>query len=108
MSYRFARFWARALVAIGVMLAATGVLFAALALTLEMPWGGITGQAVVERTVAAAVLIVSGVLAGGPFIVLGEMMRVALDQRRLVARIARRLRRWDARIVRDGGGPPRA
>jgi hypothetical protein len=78
--YRFATFWAAALVVLGMLLVVGGVLFAAAAVALDMPWGRLTG------------------LAGAPFIVLGEMLRLFIEQRqiigrqrRLLARIARRL-----------------
>jgi hypothetical protein len=96
--YRFAAFWATALVVIGMLLVVGGILFAVAAVALDMPWGRLTGQAVLERTLAAIVLVISGVLAGAPFIVLGEMMQLFIEQRqvighqrRLLARIARRL-----------------
>jgi hypothetical protein len=91
-SQGFVAFWASALVVLGLLLVAMGLLAAALALILDMPWGSITGQAVLERTLAAIVLVVSGVLAGGPFIALGVMMRLSLEQRRLLVGILRRLR----------------
>ena len=102
--YRFAAFWASVLVVIGVVLAVVGVLFALVALTLDMPWSGLTGQAVAERTLVAFVLIASGILAGGPFIVLGQMMRIFLDQRELIERIERRLEGWEDQARR--GVPP--
>jgi hypothetical protein len=96
--HRFAAFWATVLVVIGLVLVVGGVLLAAAAVTLDMPWGSLTGQAVLERVLAAIILAISGLLAGAPFIVLGEMMRVFIDmrrildrQRRLLARIARGL-----------------
>ena len=95
--YRFAAFWATVLIVLGMLLVVGGVLFAAAAVALDMPWGSLTGQAVLERALAAVVLVISGLLAGAPFIVLGEMMRVFLDlrlrarrQHRLLRRIARR------------------
>jgi hypothetical protein len=91
-SQGFVAFWASALVVLGLLLVAMGLLAAVLALILDMPWGSITGQAVLERTLAAIVLVVSGVLAGGPFIALGVMMRLSLEQRRLLVGISRRLR----------------
>jgi hypothetical protein len=94
--YRFARFWAAVLVIIGLVLIAGGVLLAAAAVTLDMPWGSLTGQAVLERMLAAALLVISGVLTGAPFIVLGELMRLFVEQRR----IAERQRRLLARIAR--------
>jgi len=102
--YRFAAFWASVLVVIGVVLVVVGLLFALVALTLDMPWGGLTGQAVAERTLVAFVLIASGILAGGPFIVLGQMMRIFLDQRELIERIERRLEGWEDQARR--GVPP--
>jgi hypothetical protein len=66
-----------------------------------MPWGSLTGQAVLERVLAAILLVISGVLAGAPFIVLGEMMRVFIDMRRILVRQQRLL----ARIAR-GPEPP--
>lgn len=103
MSHHFAAFWASVLIVIGVALVVMGILSAALALTLDMPWGRLTGQAVLERTVAAVILLVSGILAGGPFIVVGEMMRLFISQHRLIHRIERRLRRHR----RAGPTPPR-
>ena len=96
--HRFAAFWAAVLVIMGLLLIAGGVLLAVVAVTLDMPWGTLTGQAVLERALAAVLLVVSGVVAGAPFIVLGEMLRIFIElrriadrQRRLLARIARRL-----------------
>lgn len=91
-AHGFVAFWASTLVVLGLLFVAMGLLAAALALILDMPWGSITGQAVLERTLAAVVLVVSGVLAGGPFIALGVMMRLSLEQRRLLVGISRRLR----------------
>jgi hypothetical protein len=94
--YRFAAFWAAVLVIMGLLLLAGGVLLAVAAVTLDMPWGTLTGQAVLERVLAAALLVISGVLTGAPFIVLGEMLRIFIEQRR----IAERQRRLLARIAR--------
>jgi len=94
--HRFAAFWATVLVVIGLLLVVGGVLLAGAAVTLDMPWGSLTGQAVLERMLAAILLVISGLLAGAPFIALGEMMRLFIDmrrvlerQRRLLVRIAR-------------------
>jgi hypothetical protein len=96
--HRFAAFWAAVLVIMGLLLIAGGMLLAIVAVTLDMPWGTLTGQAVLERVLAAGLLVISGVVAGAPFIVLGEMLRIFIEQRRvadrqrrLLARIARRL-----------------
>lgn len=91
MNPRFTRFWARILVAVGLALAASGVFLAAVALVIDMPWGSITGHAVAEVTLVAFFLAVSGVLAGVPFIVLGQVVLVFLDMHDLLTRIVGRL-----------------
>ena len=101
--HRFAAFWAGVLVVLGLLLVVGGVLLAAAAVTLDMPWGSLTGQAVLERVLAAVVLAISGVLAGAPFIALGEMMRLFIAQRRILERQRRLLRRI-ARRMDDAGG----
>ena len=101
--YRFAAFWAAVLVVMGMLLIAGGLLLAAAAVTLDMPWGSLTGQAVLERVLAAVLLVISGVLTGAPFIVLGEMMRLFIEQRRIGERQRRLLRRI-ARSLEDNGG----
>jgi hypothetical protein len=87
MNPRFTRFWARILVAVGLALAGSGVFLAAVALVIDMPWGSITGHAVAEVTLVAFFLAVSGILAGVPFIVLGQVVLVFLDMHNLLARI---------------------
>jgi hypothetical protein len=91
MNPRFTRFWARILVAAGLALAASGVFLAVVALVIDMPWGSITGHAVAEVTLVAFFLTVSGVLAGVPFIVLGQVVLVFLDMHSLLTRIVGRL-----------------
>ena len=93
MNPSFTRFWARILVAVGLALAGSGVFLAAVALVIDMPWGSITGHAVAEVTLVAFLLTVSGVLAGVPFIVLGQVVLVFLDMHALLERIALRLER---------------
>jgi ABC-type phosphate transport system permease subunit len=95
-AYRFTAFAARFMTVVGVALVAGGVVLAVVALVVETPWGSVTGQVVLERVLAAIVLIVSGILAGGPFVVFGQLLLIFLDQRRLLARIDRSLRRGAA------------
>jgi len=104
--YRFATFWATVLVVMGMLLAISGVLFAAAAVALDMPWGRLTGQAVLERALAAAVLVISGILAGAPFIVLGELMRLLIEQRRIIGRQRRLLARIARRLDEATGHRP--
>ena len=88
MNDRLARIWARLLVVIGIVVVVLGALLAVVALTVEMPWGSITGQAVLERFIVALSLVLSGILAGSPFIVFGQLLLIFLDQRHLLAQIA--------------------
>jgi hypothetical protein len=82
-----------------------GGLLAIVALLVEMPWGSITGQAVFERVFVAISLVVSGVLAGSPFIVAGQLLLILVEQRRLLAAIHERL---GATAHTPGSGAPRA
>ena len=93
MRYRLTRLWARLLVVIGLVIVALGAILAIIALVIETPWRTITGQVVLERVIVAVFLAVSGILAGAPFIVFGQLLLIFLDQRRLLAAINRRLRR---------------
>jgi hypothetical protein len=92
-SDRFTRLWARLLVVIGLVIVGVGAVLAIVALVIETPWGSITGQVFLERVLVAVFLVVSGILAGAPFIVFGQLLLIFLDQRRLLAAIHRRLRR---------------
>lgn len=95
--YRFTRIWARLMVAIGVLAIALGVVSAGVALFTEEWRQGVTGtQAAFERTVVVGGLLLSGFLAGSPFIVFGQLLEIFLDQRALLTRIHRRLRREPA------------
>jgi hypothetical protein len=91
--YRLTRLWARFLVIVGIVIVALGVLLAVVALVIETPWRTITGQVVLERIIVAIVLAGSGVVAGAPFVVAGQLLLISLAQRRLLAGIYRRLGR---------------
>lgn len=91
MNPSFTRLWARILVFVGLVLACGGVLLAAVALVIDMPWGSITGHAVFEVTLVAFFLALSGMLAGVPFIVLGQVVLVFIDMHSLLGRIVVRL-----------------
>jgi hypothetical protein len=54
-------------------------------------WHRRTGWSL-ERALLVGGLIISGVLAGSPFIVFGQLIEIFLDQRRLLRRIHRELR----------------
>jgi hypothetical protein len=90
--YRFTQFWASVLVGLGVGVMVMGVVSAGLLVLLPTqipvpyPW---------PRILVAAVAVVGGLLIGAPLIVTGQLVQVFLDQRRLLAGIHRRLRRWE-------------
>ena len=71
-----------------------GIVSAGIALFTEEWRPGVTGtQAALERVAVVGFLILSGVLAGSPFIVFGQLLNIFLDQRLLLTRILRQLRR---------------
>lgn len=100
--YRFTRFWARLLVVSGFIAIAAGIVFAAIAVVIEEWRPGVSGtQAAMERVIVAGSLMLSGFLAGSPFIVFGQLLELFVDQRLVLSRILRALRR-----ARAGGAPP--
>ena len=90
--YRFTLFWASVLVGLGVGAMAMGVACAGLLFLLPdripVPYAW-------PPVLAAAVVLAGGLLAGAPLILAGQLVQVFLDQRRLLAGIHRRLRRWE-------------
>ena len=106
--YRFTRFWASVLVGLGFALLGIGLLGAGLLVLLPAdipvpsPW---------PRSLVAAVAIVGGVVIAAPLILFGQLIQIFLDQRRLLARIQNRLRRWEdereAERARPMRGPQR-
>ena len=93
MSDRFTRLFASLLVVIGLVIVVVGIGLAAVALVIETPWGSLTGQVMLERVLVAVFLVLSGILAGAPFIVFGQLLLIFLDQRRLLAAIHAALQR---------------
>ena len=92
--YRFLRFWADLAVTLGTLVIVLGV-FAAIVggvvvWHMERPPFGF-GRA--SGVAGAAGLAVLGLLLGGPLVVTGQCLLVFLDQRALLARILRQLRR---------------
>ena len=70
------------------------MLLALLSLFFEPPLVGVGDKpGFVERGLLAFFLLFSGLLAGGPFIVFGQLLHIFLDQRALLVRILRELRR---------------
>jgi hypothetical protein len=92
---RFTTFWAELSIGFGYLLITLGVLVGGLGVFLvaaSYPVPDIPALARVGFVGAAVLAMALGVLLGGPFIVAGQCLLVFLEQRRLLARIARRLR----------------
>ena len=90
--YRFTQFWASVLAGLGVGIMMMGAVGAGLLLLLPdripLPYPG-------PRVLAAVIMLAGSVMVGAPLIVAGQLVQVVLDQRRLLARIHHRLRRWE-------------
>ena len=90
--YRFTLFWASVLVGLGVGVMALGMATAGVILLLP---GGIPIPYGRPPVLAAAVALIAGLVVGAPLIMIGQLVQVFLDQRRLLASIQRSLRRWE-------------
>lgn len=90
--YRFTLFWASVLVGLGVGVMALGVVTAGLIVFLPrgipIPYGR-------PPLLVAAVALVAGFVVGAPLVMIGQLVQVFLDQRRLLASVQRSLRRWE-------------
>jgi hypothetical protein len=93
--YRFAHFLAGLLSAVGTMLLVLGCALAVLLSFAGYRWApdSFGGQPWLERSVGPAVVVLGGLLLGGPLIVIGQFLRVLLGQRQLLSKIDQRLRR---------------
>jgi hypothetical protein len=93
--HRFTKFWAELSIGFGYLLIVVGVLIGGVALFLMAASYSMPDVPALARVgfLGAAVLAMGlGVLLGGPFIVAGQCLLVFLEQRHLLARIARRMR----------------
>src|SRR6185295_9798947 len=90
--YRFTHFWATVMVGLGFAFMVIGLVSAGLLMLLPAeipipaPW---------SRPLVAAVLGVGGLVVAAPLILTGQLVQIFLDQRRLLGRVHRRLRRWE-------------
>jgi UDP-N-acetylglucosamine:LPS N-acetylglucosamine transferase len=51
------------------------------------------------RVTAALVIALTGLLAGAPVLVAGQLLRIFVEQRQLLARMNRRLSRWGSSVA---------
>jgi len=90
--YRLAQFWASVLVGLGVAVLVVGLVAGGLLVLLQeeipvpAPW---------SRPLVAAIAAAGGLILSAPLILAGQLVQIFLDQRRLLGRIHRRLRRWE-------------
>ena len=95
--YAFTYRSAGLLEALGFVLLALSIIAAAGVLIFVTPPEALRlGIPETSARIAAALAVLGlGVLFGGPLIVLGQLLHLFLDQRRWLARIHARLRRWE-------------
>ena len=105
--YRFAGFLAGLFTALGVMLVVLGCVLAGILVFTGYRWPTqmSPGNEWLERVVGPAVVVLGGLLLGGPLIMTGQFLRVLLAQRRVLSRIERSLRR-DGRNPEPQEPPP--
>lgn len=92
MKHGLARVWARLVVTLSVCLLLTGIVAAAGVLFFDWRWAGLPELTQDARLLAAALLVLAGILLATPGILVGEIVLILLAQRRLLARIDRQLR----------------
>src|SRR5262249_34358264 len=104
--YRFTERSAGLLEALGFVVIALSVVAALVLLVFVTPPEALRlGIPEASARIAAALASLGfGILLGGPLIVLGQMLHLFLDQRRWLARIHARLRRWEAERAEEGAG----
>lgn len=90
-----ARLWAGTAIVAGGVLVGLGLVAALFLLVADPGVARLFGarDPLMARIAAAAALVLAGIVAGTPLVLAGEMLLSALDQRRLLARLARRLER---------------
>ena len=96
--HRFTRFWAELSIGFGYLLITLGVVIGGVGLFLMAASYPVPDLPMLTRIgfLGGAFLSMGlGVIIGGPFIVAGQCLLVFLEQRRLLARIARRIRSLD-------------
>jgi len=104
--YRFSGLWARVLVGVGVLIVTLGVVLGIISVFIDQSGAEVASKDdVFSRAAMAVILIVSGLLVGGPLIVTGQLLQIFIDQRRLLARIYRTLRHRPATHESDGPAP---
>src|SRR5919204_6872818 len=89
---RSARLTVGALTWLGAGLIGLGVVLAVIGFVLGPPGSQSSDSTVADRTRTAAGLLASGFLAGMPLIVVGQVIHLLLEQRRLLRQIVRELR----------------
>jgi hypothetical protein len=107
MRYRFTRYTARILVALGLTFIVGGVMLSIAAVVAPPSWYETEDAARVlphvgpglRRMAVTASIAAGAVVLGAPMILIGQLVLVFFDQRQLLVRIEARLRRSDERLT---------
>jgi uncharacterized membrane protein YgcG len=92
---------------LGVSFVAFGVLLALLSLVVDVPWGQLTGKAVLEQSITLVFLVLAGMLGGVPLVILGQIILVLMRQNDVLERIAETLeQRGSGAREHDSGASP--
>ena len=91
MNARVAQFSGKAATLLGCGLVAFAVVLTLLSLVLDVPWGQMTGQALLEQSITIVFLLLAGLFGGVPFLILGQIILVLVRQRDTLERIAQTL-----------------
>src|SRR5215467_46529 len=83
---------------LGLASLAFGVLLTFLSLVVDVPWGHLTGKALLEQSMTTGLLLLAGLLAGVPFVILGQIILVLVRQADILERIAQALEQRGATI----------
>lgn len=107
MRHGLARVWARLVVTLSVCVLLAGLVGGGAALFFDWRWAGLSEPTQDARLLAAALLVLGGILVATPGIIIGELVLILLAQRRLLARIDRHLR-WVLEPRDEEHEPPAA
>jgi hypothetical protein len=99
MRYRFTSWWSALNITVGFLIFVSSLAGAVFAFFHELPPLGLLDRAredaVLVRVAVPVLLVITGLLVAAPFVVLGQVLQISLDQRRLLVRIHERLRVWE-------------
>ena len=104
--YTFTRWWAHAMIVIGVLILTLTITAITIVALIEPPRPDATWPKPTPaiRVAGGTVLLVVGIVLAAPFIVTGQLVLVFLDMRARLQRLDRRSRRLEAHVAAQDGG----